>query len=217
MKKLIVVFALLAMIFMPQMGLADTVKVDWGNFQNNHGGEFAITGDYGAFQTFCLEAGETVNIPGTYTAVLNYGAVAGGGGAVDGIDPISAGTQYLWTEFLRGSAGDLATYFTVGDRRTNAGELQFLFWYLEDEYTYLPAGSGYAYTSNSYWATLNSQFASIDAAKANASGYNFIVLNLTDANGANRQDILVPTPIPGALWLLGSGLLGLVAVRRRKK
>jgi hypothetical protein len=24
-------------------------------------------------------------------------------------------------------------------------------------------------------------------------------------------------PIPGALWLLGSGLLGLAAVRRRKK
>lgn len=34
---------------------------------------------------------------------------------------------------------------------------------------------------------------------------------------ANYQDFLVPTPIPAAFWLLGSGLMGLVAVRRRRK
>jgi hypothetical protein len=27
----------------------------------------------------------------------------------------------------------------------------------------------------------------------------------------------VPTPIPGAVWLLGTGLLGLACVRRRRR
>ncbi len=38
-----------------------------------------------------------------------------------------------------------------------------------------------------------------------------ITLNLTD------DIVLAPVPIPGALWLLGSGLLGLAAVRRKRK
>ena len=32
-----------------------------------------------------------------------------------------------------------------------------------------------------------------------------------------RQDMLVVVPIPAAAWLLGSGLLGLVVIRRRIK
>ena len=34
--------------------------------------------------------------------------------------------------------------------------------------------------------------------------------NFIDAFGAN------PVPIPGAVWLLGSGLLGLLGIRRKK-
>lgn len=40
-----------------------------------------------------------------------------------------------------------------------------------------------------------------------------IVLKSFDANGATFAPAV---PIPGALWLLGSGLLGLVTVRRRR-
>ncbi len=34
--------------------------------------------------------------------------------------------------------------------------------------------------------------------------------------GVDNIDVLAPVPIPGALWLLGSGLLGLFAIRRRR-
>jgi hypothetical protein len=38
------------------------------------------------------------------------------------------------------------------------------------------------------------------------AGYDYII-------GANID--VTPTPIPAAAWLLGSGLLGLIGIRRR--
>jgi hypothetical protein len=37
----------------------------------------------------------------------------------------------------------------------------------------------------------------------------------TDLGGGNWRISLTPAPIPGAVWLLGSGLLGLIGIRRR--
>jgi probable HAF family extracellular repeat protein len=37
------------------------------------------------------------------------------------------------------------------------------------------------------------------------------------ADGAHHAFLYTPVPIPGALWLLGSGLLGLAGIRRRHK
>lgn len=50
--------------------------------------------------------------------------------------------------------------------------------------------------------------------------YYAVSPSLTAPNATNYQDFLTPvskTPIPAALWLFGSGLLGLVALRRRFK
>ncbi len=51
---------------------------------------------------------------------------------------------------------------------------------------------------------------------------NYKVLHFTDANGnfLDKQDLLVKVnsvPIPGAAWLLGSGLFGLIGIRRRRQ
>lgn len=51
------------------------------------------------------------------------------------------------------------------------------------------------------------------------------VLRFTDENGnfLGKQDLLIQinngthTPIPGAVWLLGSGLAGLIGIRRKRK
>ena len=55
------------------------------------------------------------------------------------------------------------------------------------------------------------------------ANYNSITVNWTVAGGTLALDLLVPddkdnvapVPIPAAVWLLGSGLLGLVGIRRR--
>ena len=45
--------------------------------------------------------------------------------------------------------------------------------------------------------------------QSNHGGGTFTGLSEVQFNGS-------PVPIPGAVWLLGSGLMGLIAVRRRK-
>ena len=88
----------------------------------------------------------------------------------------------------------------------------------------------------SIWETLYEQTASYSLASGEFSSddYSFLtlgtgydvskyrVLRFTDENGnpLGKQDLLVKVnsvPIPGAFWLLGSGMLGLVGVRRRRQ
>ncbi len=53
-------------------------------------------------------------------------------------------------------------------------------------------------------------------AKADSLGaYNVMALNLTDDAGNPFQDQLVVVPIPSAIWLLGTAIMGLIGVRRR--
>lgn len=47
--------------------------------------------------------------------------------------------------------------------------------------------------------------------------FNTVIFNASGGDGYGIDNLSVgsPTPIPGAFWLLGSGLLGLVGLRRR--
>jgi hypothetical protein len=97
-----------------------------------------------SFQTFCLEMTEEA-----VTSALNYFAIgtyaaAGGGGAVNGRDPISVGTAWLYSEFAKGTlnvpkmgAADpkFGDYFSgVAPSRSNeADQLQRAIWWLEQE------------------------------------------------------------------------------------
>jgi hypothetical protein len=162
------------------------------------------------FETFCLEATEYVNIPGTYTATFSYKAVNGGVGP--GGDPISGGTASLYYQF---ATGGLTGYNYGTGRAGSAGLLQEAIWALEDE------GGSYS-ASNPFMLLVFNEFGSWDLAKANNSTYKVGALNLTSGAGlAQDQLILAPdpptnTPEPATILLLGLGLLGIGMLRRKQ-
>ena len=230
-------FLVIAALFalMTQSALAYTVTATgnggdagngYGPYQTGIGGEFTfiagdglqfVLGSYGAnakgivqdgtFQTFCLETNEHIWPNSVNQAVLNTGAVSGGvGGATNGFDPISIGTAWLYSQFAQGTLAGY-DYSAVG-RKTSAAALQNTIWWLEGEQT--DPGN-----TNIFRNAVLGEYTTANAAMANSNGaFGVKVLNLT-VNGEARQDMLVATPIPAAIWLFGAGLLGLVGVRRR--
>jgi hypothetical protein len=244
-KKMFISFMALVVLFaFAQMAMAYTVKLvggsGYGPYQTGSGGEFTLQPDvtlqwvlnsystlaknqYQAqgstpnFQTFCVEDYEYVYANGTYTAILNTAAVLGNVGP--GGDPISVGTAYLYFHFVK---GDLTGYDYInpgrsGDISSSAYLLQQAIWWLEGE-----GGS-----QNSFTTLVGGAAGKVD----NNGTYPVFALNLWEPGHEGdfskdiygnylwvRQDMLVvATPIPAAAWLLGSGLVGLVAIRRRMK
>lgn len=202
----------------------------WGPYQTGQGGEFTLTPNADLsyilnnyvegltknvpggnmlsgnnFQTFCLENStppEYIYPSTTYTVSISNIAIWGNIGPSG--DPISSQTAWLYANFASGNLFNLYGY-----THSQAGALQQAFWFLEGE-------NGGA---NNSWVSL---------AYANAndtSTYGVQVLNLSLADGTRCQDQLVSTapyvpptefvPIPAAVWLLGTGLIGLVGVRRK--
>ena len=187
-----------------------------------------VPGYPGTFQSFCLETNEYISSGGVYDVTLSNAAVNGGVGG-GSPDPLSRGTAYLYYNFANGS---LADYDYTNPGRSNylnggtntAALLQQAIWYLEDEInlanplgnTFLAAA--YGYFGNS-WTTAKS---------ANSGLFPVMVANLGywerylegcewKERWVNCQDQLVVTPIPGAIYLLGAGFLGLVGIRRKNK
>jgi hypothetical protein len=230
-------------------GLTITVNRYGGNFATSGGqaegvggGEFTITADdpsivanYNAlarvgangFETFCLEYNQHISVPATYNAEISGGARPGGGGGVNGVDLISIGTAYLYSQFalgvLSGYHYDAAHTGAYANRALSAGALQAAFWFLEQEVTLTDLQ-----VNNNFFLGLlginSNADATVGAQRADASGYNLhgvAVLNLGASPTFPNQDQLVKAssarvPDGGAtLSLLGAALCGISFLRRK--
>jgi hypothetical protein len=164
------------------------------------------------FQSFCLELDEYLDPYVKYNATLSDYANRGGVGGYDDNhrDYLSKGVAWLYYNFAKGTLGSYQYDGGEEAREASAGLLQYAIWYLEDEVT------GTSYDSNIFVQAAVAKFGNLTNAKANSYGlYGVKVVNLVDDKGGKHQDTLVVTPIPAAVWLLGTGLLGLVGIRRR--
>lgn len=175
------------------------------------GGTFTqnlLPGPAGYFIGICLDTAEGITVGNTYTWDVDDVANA----PIDNLPQMGA-TKAADIALLIGGVlgGQLANALAMTNAQATA--LQWAIWEIVNETT------GTYGLDTGTWGRGSSALA--DGWLANLNGGNQAgwtpAKNLYALVNRSVQDFLVQTPIPAAAWLLGSGLLGLFGISRRRR
>lgn len=150
--------------------------------------------------SYCVDRITSMNVPGTYYAVRE--AIAAG----------SAMAKAAWLEDKYAySHGGQITYNNRLYSATETGTaVQLAIWQVLGQGINPVASYQYLFDLSGYLAGLTPD--------KDVSGHYMVLRQYTDTGLTHKtQDLLTPVPLPGALLLFGTGLIGLAGFRRKSK
>lgn len=184
-----------------KVAVGDFIKV-FDSYGNTSGGEFLVNNVTkplnAAFETFCVQAQETLSFNTSYKVFnISTTVISAGGG------PLSFKTAFVFAQFRAGTLAGYQYNGTNAQRAADADDLQKLIWSYEGEAGGAIVGKGVGWD------------ATVTAANPTTWG-NVRVINLGD-KGLN-QDLLTIIPEP-VFFQMGAllGMGGLALARNRRK
>jgi hypothetical protein len=225
------------------LAMADTVTLyAYGQYSYGDGGEFTAytspttpyvsqyspyTSTSDSFQTFCIQTDVEFYNGGTYDYTLSLASIGEGldapgtpNGTPDQPDSyaLAEGTAWLYAQFATGKLAGYDFSNALGQRQTDAGELQAAIWALQNGQSLggFPSGT----VGNTFYNDVVSALGAgnIETPATYATDFGTEVMNLTLPGQGNFQNQLIYTGVPdggSTLVLLGAALSGLGLYRRR--
>ena len=220
--RILTLLALAAVIPM-KAGAGPIVVGDVVNFSdlpgNTGGGEFKLTDISNAADwiiSFCMQKTEYMNFTNNFVvgSINDYTLTdPDDKGGVNGQDPISSYTAWLYTQFTDGTLSKY-DYNNTGNNvfashEASANALQHAFWGFEQEETL---------DQNNYFVQLAMNSTPSNFGIGDVRVLNMYLYDPTKPGGLGpeAQDQLTRVPEPSTLALFGVGMVGLV-VRRRQR
>ncbi|MGD0277874.1 MAG: VPLPA-CTERM sorting domain-containing protein [Smithella sp.] len=161
--------------------------------------DFWVSGPTTGTQTNA--AGQMSSAASSFTAVLNYYKSLSGTLSSDGTSTQAIGLSSALNSF----------YKIMDGNGVNVGNF--------GGFIKSPLGSGVTSLAGlSTTGYVDQYLYYYDSSVANTSSNGIAIADIrTWSNGSTEIIPLVSTPLPAAVWLLGSGLVGLVGIRRRRE